>query len=148
MFHGRAEEHRKAKKEDPDAHKTLRDIVGRKCIPRAELYSHTTEEQLDSWLAKKCEEYPKLATNTAQKAFLEAVVERVKTERREEADPEIRKQRYTTTEPMLDLLHGLPGTGKSSVFAMLRDLFDNVLQWEHDVQYVVLAFQNAMARCV
>ena len=76
---------------------------------KAELYGHITEPRLDAWLEEKCREHPRLATNVRQKAFLAAVVARIKIEREEERNPEVRTQRYTETEPMLDLLHGLPG---------------------------------------
>ena len=50
----------------------------------------------------------------------------------------------TDHEPMLDLLHGLPGTGKSQVIKWLRECFETI-GWTHGVQFVCLAFQNAMA---
>ena len=48
-------------------------------------------------------------------------------------------------EPLLDLVHGLPGTGKSAVIKWMRRLMEDGLGWEHGVQFVCLAFQNAMA---
>ena len=50
-------------------------------------------------------------------------------------------------EPMLDLIHGLPGTGKSEVIAWLKELF-HLLGWKHGVQYVCLAMQNPMAASI
>ena len=47
-------------------------------------------------------------------------------------------------EPLLDLLHGFPGTGKSAIIAWMRELMEEGLGWEHGVQFVCLAFQNAM----
>jgi hypothetical protein len=49
------------------------------------------------------------------------------------------------TKPLRDLVHGCPGTGKSAILGWLRDLFENVLGWEHGVQFVFLSFQNTMA---
>ena len=48
-------------------------------------------------------------------------------------------------EPLLDLVHGFPGTGKSAIIAWMRQLMEEGLGWEHGVQFVCLAFQNAMA---
>ena len=48
-------------------------------------------------------------------------------------------------EPILDLVHGFPGTGKSAVIAWMRKLMEDGLGWVHGVQFVCLAFQNAMA---
>ena len=46
---------------------------------------------------------------------------------------------------MIDLVHGLPGTGKTRVVQCVRRLFQEALGWEHGVQFVLLAFQNSMA---
>ncbi len=48
-------------------------------------------------------------------------------------------------EPMVDMVHGLPGARKSKVIEWLRELFEWQLKWTHGVQFVCLAFQNAMA---
>ena len=48
-------------------------------------------------------------------------------------------------EPLLDVVHGFPGTGKSAVIGWMRQLMEEGLGWEHGVQFVCLAFQNAMA---
>ena len=63
---------------------------------------------------------------------------------------ELREQRTDTVnqsnrEPLLDLIHGFPGTGKSRVIAWQRQLMEEGLGWTHGVQFVCLAFQNAMA---
>jgi hypothetical protein len=39
-------------------------------------------------------------------------------------------------EPLLDLIHGLPGTGKSRLIAWLRELMERGLGWTHGVQFV------------
>ena len=48
-------------------------------------------------------------------------------------------------EPLLDVLHGFPGTGKIAVIGWMRRLMEKSLGWEHGVQFVCLAIQNAMA---
>ena len=54
-------------------------------------------------------------------------------------------KRQSEAEPLRDLVHGCPGTGKSCMIGWFRDLFENVLGWEHGVQFVCLSFQNTMA---
>jgi hypothetical protein len=51
----------------------------------------------------------------------------------------------STEDPMFELVHGHPGTGKSKVIEWQRELFEAVLGWQHGVQFVCLAFQNTMA---
>ena len=46
---------------------------------------------------------------------------------------------------MLDLVHGLPGAGKTCVIEWARRLFEEALGWTHGVQFVLLSFLNAMA---
>ena len=49
-------------------------------------------------------------------------------------------------EPFRWLLHGGPGTGKSHVIKLVRELFENVLGWDMSVQFQVVAFQAVMAQ--
>ena len=51
----------------------------------------------------------------------------------------------TQDEPLFQVIHGLPGTGKSKVIAWICELFTDVLGWEHGNQFVCLAVQNTMA---
>lgn len=51
----------------------------------------------------------------------------------------------TQCEPIFDLIHGIPGAGKSKVIAWIRELFTDVLGWESGTQFVCLAVQNTMA---
>ena len=51
-------------------------------------------------------------------------------------------------EPLLDFIHGFPGTGKSVLIFWMRVLMEQGLGWEHGVQFVCLAFQNAMAAAI
>jgi len=80
--------------------------------------------------------------NREQQDFLEHFTERLKTERREQLGDHINRG---SGEPLLDLVHGFPGTGKSAVIAWMRQLMEDGLGWEHGSQFVCLAFQNAMA---
>ena len=80
--------------------------------------------------------------NHEQQAFLNDFSERLKAERREQVSDTTNRG---PGEPMLDLIHGFPGTGKSAVIAWMRELMEDGLGWEHGVHFVCLAFQNAMA---
>ena len=57
----------------------------------------------------------------------------------------MRKVNESADEPLLDLVHGFPGTGKSRLIHWMRVLMEKGLGWQHGVQFVCLAFQNAMA---
>ena len=56
-------------------------------------------------------------------------------------------QRVNTSdeEPLLDVVHGFPGTGKSRLIHWMRLLKEKGLGWQHGIHFVCLAFQNAMA---
>ena len=80
--------------------------------------------------------------NEKQKEFLEHFVRRLKVEWLEKQQGKINSN---PGEPLLDVVHGFPGTGKSAVIGWMRQLMEDGLGWEHGVQFVCLAFQNAMA---
>ena len=66
--------------------------------------------------------------NAEQKAFLEHFVRRLKMEVLEERQRTVGASRQ---EPLLDLVHGFPGTGKSRVIAWMRQLMEEGLGWIH-----------------
>ena len=80
--------------------------------------------------------------NTEQENFLKHFIARLKVEVMEQQQ---RTTNQTQTEPLLDLVHGFPGTGKSATIAWMRELMERGLGWEHGVHFICLAFQNAMA---
>lgn len=80
--------------------------------------------------------------NQMQKEFLDHFVHRLHVEILE-ARQQI--QDKSLQEPLLDLMHGFPGTGKSRVIGWMRRLMEEGLGWQHGVQFACLAFQNAMA---
>ena len=80
--------------------------------------------------------------NAEQENFLKHFVSRLKLE---VLEMQQRRTNEAEQEPLLDLIHGFPGTGKSAVIAWMRRLMEEGLGWEHGVQFVCLAFQNAMA---
>ena len=74
--------------------------------------------------------------------MLEHVAERVEKEMTEERSDMVAS---TLCEPIFDLIHGIPGAGKSKVIAWICELFTDVLGWESGTQFVCLAVQNTMA---
>ena len=147
-MHGeRLQEYVKARHQGVDEEEETGPYAG-KTAPRAELYSHTSLSP-QQWLQSTTQgkrrtnlaEEPK-RPNTKQAEVLKRVVERITQEERlEQTDT----KRQSEAEPLRDLVHGCPGTGKSCMIGWLRDLFENVLGWEHGVQFVCLSFQNTMA---
>jgi hypothetical protein len=81
-----------------------------------------------------------MRVNTEQFEMLRIVIDRVAREMTELATTGAVK-----SQPLLWLLHGRPGTGKSHVLRLLRELFDRVLQYQIGVEYQVAAFQAVMA---
>jgi hypothetical protein len=77
-----------------------------------------------------------------QRAVLEALVERVEIEATEEQS---NTRERSEGEPLFDLVHGFPGTGKTELIFWIRELFEKQLGWTHGIQFVCLAFQNIMA---
>ena len=80
--------------------------------------------------------------NTKQKEFLYHFLNRLKLEVLELKQHTVNA---APKEPLLDLIHGFPGTGKSELIKWMRQLMEDGLKWEHGVQFICLAFQNATA---
>ena len=53
-----------------------------------------------------------------------------------------------TTEPLREVVLGIPGAGKSKVIHWITRFFRECLQWEAGVQYQCLATQNTMAALI
>ena len=95
---------------------------------------------LDAAFEEMCaEEEP---PNQEQRAFLVRFRDRLKLEVLKQQQQRVNK---SVKEPLLDLVHGFLGTGKSRVIHWMRQLMEKGLGWQHGVQFVCLAFQNAMA---
>ena len=84
----------------------------------------------------------KEAPNAQQHSFLKHFIRRLKLEILEMQQ---RTTERSSQEPLLDLTHGFPGTGKSKLIKWMRTLMEDGLGWTHGIQFVCLAFQNAMA---
>ena len=80
--------------------------------------------------------------NQEQRAFLIHFLRRLKLEVLEQ---QLQRVNESVEEPLLDVVHGFPGTGKSHLIHWMRVLMEQGLGWQHGIQFVCLAFQNAMA---
>ena len=68
--------------------------------------------------------------NAEQSAFLHHFVARLKLEVLEQ---QTRTTGSSKHEPLLDVVHGFPGTGKSRVIQWMRELMEKGFGWEHGV---------------
>ena len=114
-----------------------------KTLPAAQLYSTAAARSLDDWLSglqdrdeAPTPEHVALLSTVVRRLALEAHAERVGAAGEEDG------------EPLFDMVHGVPGAGKSKLIGWLREAFEEVLGWTHGVQFVCLAFQNAMAALI
>ena len=103
-------------------------------------YQTDQEKNLDSTMASILTN--EVRPNAEQKLFLGHFMQRLKLEMVEQRQ---RSSGSTSHEPLLDIVHGFPGTGKSKIIAWMRELMEKGLGWNHGTQFVCLAFQNAMA---
>ena len=88
-----------------------------------------------TWLAENTAHF-----NVAQQQILQLHINRVFVEHQDEA-----AGRRDGDSPLLLLVHGRPGTGKSAVILMLRRFFVEVLQWHSGQEFVVAALQASVA---
>ena len=100
-------------------------------------------QNLDQILTRIMQTNP--GPNQEQLQFLQHFVNRLKIEILEQQQRTVDNSQAA---PLLDLVHGLPGTGKSRVIAWMREIMETALGWTHGVQFVFLAFQNVMAASI
>ena len=105
-----------------------------KAIPHANLYPVDCSKSLSRWLDNLRER--EKAPTAEQGECLQALIDRICCEAREEQEE---TQRSSQNEPMFDMLHGVPGAGKSQLLVWMRELFEEQLGWTHGVQFVFLA---------
>ena len=98
-----------------------------------------TVDRLRQWLES---DQVRRGTNSKQHQFLELVVDRVLVEAGLIQPEQSVRQ---TMDPLVWLLHGPPGTGKSHVLAFIRELFDKVMDYIYGLDYEVVAFQAVNA---
>jgi len=110
--------------------------------PHAAIYEHGSAADVDRWLLNLTAYVWVKRPTAMQLAVLKRVAERVKQEWLEEQAGLVG---ISQEEPMFDLIHGLPGAGKSEVIAWIQQLFEEVLGWTSGSQYICLAYTNAAA---
>ena len=140
MHEEKVREHIAARKSQDNPEDAIRPYSGR-TLPKATLYPATTDQQIDNWL-KDLTRRSMGAPTSEQLPFLHAIADRLKTEAKEELSG---NKANSSTDPIFDLLHGVPGCGKSQIIQWIREAFEKYLEWEHGIQFVCIAFQNSMA---
>ena len=140
MHEDKVREHIAARKAQDIQENIIRPYSGR-TLPKATLYPATTSHDIDRWL-NDLTQRPVGAPTAEQMRFLHAIADRLKIEAREEVRG---SKPNSPSEPIFDLLHGVPGCGKSQIIQWLREAFEKYLGWTHGVQFVCIAYQNAMA---
>ena len=59
--------------------------------------------------------------------------------------PKAHPERAAAEEPLRGFVHGSPGTGKSNLISWLRRMFEEALAWQHEEEFLCVAFQNRVA---
>ena len=95
-----------------------------------------TENNVWSWYG---EQAAKKTVRKKQLEMLHIVCQRVCDELAENSDGVFRSP------PLIHLLHGVPGTGKSEVLKMIRNLFQEVCGWEQGLDFQMLSLQAVTA---
>jgi hypothetical protein len=58
------------------------------------------------------------------------------------------RQKTTKTEPLREMIQGLPGAGKTMVITLLIEFFVVVLGWSHGVEFACIASMNTMVALI
>ena len=103
--------------------------------PSLEVKPLVKEKAAREWMAKAT-----VAMNQKQKEVVEMHVRRVFEEWEDEF-----KHRLVTARPFLHLVHGPPGTGKSTVIKTVLAFFSEVVGWQMHREYTVGALQAVVA---
>ena len=99
---------------------------------------------VEAWLQKLKERRNtsgRALANTRQYDAVGVVAQRVLRELRATACP----ARTAMGEPLRWCVHGGPGTGKSHVIKLIKELFTTILKWNMGVEFQVVALQAVMA---
>ena len=102
-----------------------------------------TEADVRTWLAElkhRRNTRGRLVANAKQFEAVAVVAERVIEELRNQANGN-----SDAGDPLRRLLHGGPGSGKSHVIKLVRELFEKVLQWQIGMDFHIVALQLVMA---
>lgn len=106
-------------------------------VRQASLTVHTSPKAAEAraWL-----EQVKARVNAEQFDVIERVVERVLFEERETYSPP-----EHMSDPLMHLMHGRPGVGKSHVLLEIRQFFEQIMKWTIGVEFNIVALQAVMA---
>ena len=107
-----------------------------------EIYPAKTKELVTAWRQDLCAR--EKAHDAKQLAAIDAVIARCCAEAVAMRTDVVEK---CEGDPMLAIVHGLPGAGKSQVIKWLRELFVT-LGWTHGVEFICAAPMNAMASLI
>ena len=110
-------------------------VVGEPSVKHRE---PVTVDKLRQWLES---DHVRRGTNAKQHEFLELVVDRILVEAGLLSPEESVRQ---TNDPLVWLLHGPPGTGKSHVIGFVRELFE-LIGYDYGLDYEIVAFQAVNA---
>ena len=101
-------------------------------LPSATLYPMGAAQMTSTWLKElQCRtERP----TAEQLMILQTIVDRIAVEAAIEQGT-IRSD-SSTSQPLFDMAHGHPGCGKSRLIAWIREVFEEVLGWQHGLQFV------------
>ena len=124
---------------DNRARRRLAGLHGAVKPPEVSSQGQITAALLRSWLHGD-DVRPHL--NAEQHAFLSLIVDRVLVEY-DLLDPE--ETALRSRKPLVWLLHGPPGTGKSHVLAFVRKLFEKLLHYLQGIDFEIGAFQATNA---
>ncbi|CAE7035450.1 esrp2 [Symbiodinium sp. CCMP2592] len=81
----------------------------------------------------------------SQAEFLATMLRRLQHEAAVEAWPE---RSLSQEPPLVHLVTGVPGCGKSRLIWWLRHCFEECFGWKHGREYICLAYQNSMASLI
>ena len=121
-----------------------------KTLPTSSLSTMAYGQRLASWLQKVQQEEEK--PTVEQLSVLNRVADRVLEEFRLEKEGLLLKKadpgRTKAEQPLFGFCHGSPGTGKSKVIKWITRLFTEALQWQHEDEFLCVAFQNRVAHAM
>ena len=102
------------------------------------------QQRYTKWRADVFEDPTSLTPNAEQRRLLDLVHERRLVEFLVENDEAV-PENSTCRDPLLRLIHGLPGSGKTQILLWLRSYFEEVWSWTLGTQFIFLAPLNSMA---
>ena len=110
---------------------------------KEKVYVKARQHVVDAWFAQIQKEDMK--PNAAQLAYLHDIRDRCMQEASELKSWAVPTKKLHTTEPYRKCLLGPPGTGKSQCLIWTSRFFQEVLGWQHGVQFQKVAPQHTMA---